>query len=333
MKNKFNYYITKYFKEYLPNTKGGSYNTILSYRDTLSIFIEYLKIKKKFNINNLDMESIDYLVIEEFLDYLEKEKNNSIRTRNQRLAAIHSFYTYIQKRELSYYELCANILNIQFKKFPKKSISYFSLEEIEILLKSPNTEKKYGFRDYVLLMYIYETASRGQEVCDLTLQQLILTTNSSSVIIHGKGNKERIVPISQNLADLLRKYIDIFKIQNEDYVFKNANNSKLTRKGIEYILSKYIKLEREKHPDKFKQKYSNHSIRHSRAMHLLEAGINLIYIRDILGHESVTTTEIYAKANPVIKEQQIIKHSKSIDAENKFTETEKQDLLDFLKQL
>ena len=180
---------------------------------------------------------------------------------------------------------------------------------------------------------MYETAARAQEIADLTLKQIHFK-DYSYVILKGKGNKERNVPITEDLKEVLIKYIKIFHIEDQDdYIFENKNNNKITTKGIEYILKKYIEEARMKYPNKFKDKYSNHSMRHSRAMHLLEAGVNLIYIRDILGHKSVITTEIYAKTNPLIKEKQIIEHSKHLNVEDKYSEEDKNNLLEFLNTL
>lgn len=330
MKNNLAYYITDYFKNFLPKIKALSKNTILSYRDTFVLLINFLN-NKNININTATIDKIDFKIIEEFLTYLNERKNNSARTINQRLASIHSFYKYLQKRELSYFDICSNILSIPYKKFSKKSISYFSVKEIEILLNMPNTLKMQGLRDYVLLLFLYESACRGQELCDLKLNQLNLSYNNFVILI-GKGDKERVVPMSNNLSNILKKYINIFQIKETDYIFKNKNGDKLTKKGVEYILSKYIKLAKNNNPNLFMYHYSNHSMRHSRAMHLLEAGVNLIYIRDILGHSSVTTTEEYAKANPKLKEKQIIEHSNTIKSKDNYSISKKEDLLRFLQE-
>lgn len=330
MKNNLNYYITDYFKIYLPKIRTLSKNTILSYRDTFILLINFLNTKS-IDINHVDLNIINFKIIEEFLIYLENEKKNTLRTINQRLASIHSFFKYLQKRELSCFEVCSNILSIPFKKFSKKSIAYFSLKEIEILLNTPNTLTKQGFRDYILLFFLYESACRAQELCDLKLNQLNLM-NNNFVILKGKGNKERMVPISDNLSKVFKKYIEIFKINSQDYVFKNRDGKNLTRKGVEYILEKYIKIAKNKFPNLFSYKYSNHSMRHSRAMHLLESGVNLIYIRDILGHSSVITTEEYAKANPKLKEKQILEHANALEIKEKYSCKEKEDLLKFLQE-
>lgn len=330
MTKNLNYYITNYFSEYLPNVIGTSQRTICSYRDTFVILFEYLQKEYKININKMDIEVIDYKKIEKFLDYLENERKNSISTRNQRLAAISSFYKYLQKRELAIFDLCSDILTIPKKKAETKVMSYFSVDEIKLLINKPDTKTKYGFRDYLILLFMYETASRAQEVSDLQSKQLFLKDNY--VVLIGKGNKNRRIPITKELSSLLVKYINIFQISNEDdYIFQNACNQKITTKGIEYILTKYIKECKERYRDKFKNNYTNHSMRHTRAMHLLESGVNLIYIRDILGHASVTTTEIYAKTNPKIKEQQILQHSQKLSIKQKYSQKQKEDLIYFLK--
>ena len=129
MNKNLNYYITKYFSEYLRNVVGASKRTISPYRDTFVILLEYLQKEYKTNINNMELNIINYIKIEKFLEYLEDKRNNSISTRNQRLAAISSFYRYLQKRELTVFDLCSDILTIQKKKAPVKIISYFSGEE------------------------------------------------------------------------------------------------------------------------------------------------------------------------------------------------------------
>lgn len=330
MNKNLNYYITKYFSDYLPNTVGASERTINSYKDTFIIFLEYMQREYKININNMELNVIDYIKVENFLNYLENERNNSTSTRNQRLAAISSFYKYLQKREFAIFELCSNILTIPQKRTETAVMSYFSVDEIKLLINTPKTETKYGFRDYVILLFMYETASRAQELSDLQKKQLFLKDNY--VVLIGKGNKERRIPITKELSTLLSKYINIFKIEDEDsYVFQNVYNQKITTKGIEYILIKYVKKCKEKYRDKFRGNYSNHSVRHTRAMHLLESGVNLIYIRDILGHASITTTEIYAKTNPKIKEQQILQHSHSLKVKQRYSKRQKENLLEFLK--
>ena len=205
MKNKnLNYYITKYFSDYLPLVLGVSKNTISSYRDTFVLLLKFIQIKNEVNINNISLSYLTNEIIEEFLIYLETEHNNSISTRNQRLAVIRSFCKYLKNRELSCFENCSNILSIPLKKAPQTSLSYFSVDEIEILVNMPNSKTKNGFRNYVLLLFMYETAARAQEIADLTLKQIHFK-DYSYVILKGKGNKERNIPITEDLKEVLIK--------------------------------------------------------------------------------------------------------------------------------
>ena len=333
MKKNLNYYISLFFKDYLPNLLGVSNNTILSYRDTLVLLLNYLKKIQNIDVNNLELDAINSDIIEKFLLYLENERKNSIHTRNQRLSAIHSFFNFLKNKELSYIDIYSQILLIPIKKAPTNTISYFSIYEIELLFNEPDTTKKYGFRDFVLLSFMYECAARVSETNSLTRNQLYFSDNNAYVIIHGKGNKDRRVPITPEFAKIFKKYLDTFSINTDDFVFKNKNNKKLTSKGIEYILLKYVNKLQTEHLDKFKEKYSTHSLRHSKAMHLLENGVNLIYIRDFLGHDSITATEIYDKTNQKNKEKQILKYSKDINMEDKYSDEYKEDLIEYLKKI
>lgn len=328
---KLNYLLTKYFDNYLPIILGVSTSTITSYKDTFISLLTYLKDIKKININTINVDMIKKQHIENFLLYLEEEKNNSISTRNQRLASIKSFYKFIQYRELSLFELSSSILSIPKKKCISKTINYFSVNEIKELLNSVPRTTERGVRDYVLLLFMYETGCRAKELVYFTKSQLNLADNSY-VILRGKGNKERMVPITDILKFEINKLILINKNSNENSeLFKNNQNTRFTTKGIEYILKKYIKITRVRNTELFKKAASNHSMRHSRAMHLLESGVNLIYIRDFLGHTSITTTEIYAKANPITKAEEILKHSNVLGIQEEYTKEYKEDLIQKLR--
>lgn len=329
MKYDLSYYIERYFNNFLSKEIGVSNNTIMSYSKTIIQLINYINsIGKKVTFGDIDSK-----LIEAFLLQLESEKNISISTRNQKLACIHSLFKYIQKRELSCFELCNQILNIKTKKTPMSIVPYMSIDEIKILLSKPNLKIINEYRDFTILTLLYETGCRVQELIDLKLNNLRISEHSSIELI-GKGNKARLVPISCDVKKILQKYINDFKIINsEEYLFKNKYNNKFTRKGIQYIIDKYIEIAREDNPTLFNQKITPHVFRHSKAMHLLEAGVNLIYIRDILGHTSVVTTEIYAKTNPKIKEKIIEDNSKALKIESKYSKNSKEDLLKYLYEI
>ena len=327
----FGYFLTKYFAEYLPVQTGASPNTVRSYRDAFIQVLEFFKLKYRIDPEKLSYSDFSPERIEAFLSYLEEERGISISTRNQRLAAIHSFFRYIQYRDPSGFEQCSRVLSVPFKKAPAKAMNYLSIEEVEFLFSIPDQNDNAQIRDLAMLVLLYETGARVQEVIDLTPASLRFSS-TCIVELHGKGNKTRLVPVNADAAGIVRNYIRRCNRTNiNEPLFINRKGDKLTRAGIQYIIDKYVSIARKERPDLFKNKVSNHCFRHSRAMHLLEAGVNLIYIRDLLGHTSVVTTEIYAKTNPKIKEEHIKRHSASIVTKSRYNQKEKADLIDWLK--
>lgn len=330
-KKDFSYYITKFFGDYLPNHKGASFNTISLYRDCFVLFIQFCEQTKKITTDALSFDKINRKLILEFLSWLETSRKSSIQTRNQRLAAWKSFCKFVQFEAPEFFDICVSIRNIETKKCAKTSINYLSVEAIKLLLQQPNPNKKEDLRDLAILSLLYDSGARVQELLDLQVCNLVLD-NKPKVFLTGKGNKTRIVPINREVSNILKNYIFIFKLQNADNIFTNKKGEKLTKMGITYILNKYIKKASILKPEYFKIKFSPHCLRHSKAMHLLENNVNLIYIRDFLGHVSVSTTEIYAKANPEIRRKQIEKSSKCIVKESKFSKNDKDDLMKFLRE-
>jgi integrase/recombinase XerD len=330
MVNNFGFHITKFFGEYLPLNLMASINTIRSYRDSFVQFIGFFEKKYQIKSNKLSFDDITVSAIEDFLLWLEAEKQMSMATRNQRLAAIHSFFKYVQHREPTYFNLCTSILSIRFKKITLPAISYLSLDEIKTLFSLPNKNIKQGYRDLTMLVVLYDTGARVQELIDLKLQQIRLDSKPI-VYLQGKGNKTRVVPISNDTANIIKKYImDNAIIMPNENLFKNKQQRPLTRAGVNYVLNKYIDIGRKQKPNFFKKTISPHCMRHSKAMHLLEAGVNLIYIRDFLGHVSVTTTEVYAKTNPELKRKFLEENSVSLGVTSKYSKQKKDDLLQWL---
>lgn len=331
-KNAFSYYLTKYFSDYLPKQTAASPNTIRSYRDTFVQLMEFYKTEYR-----LPPEKLEYTVftadrIECFLTYLEETRSVGISTRNQRLAAIHSFFRYIQYRDPAGFEQCAQVLSVPFKKVSSKPMNYLSVEEMQLLFSIPDQKKDGQLRDLAVMVLLYETGARVQELIDLCPSNLrFLSTVTAE--LHGKGNKTRLVPVNADAAAIVRNYIRrCNRMDVNEPLFVNRKGEKLTRAGIQYIIDKYVSIARERRPEFFRSRITNHSFRHSKAIHLLEAGVNLVYIRDLLGHTSVVTTEIYAKVNPKIKDEQIRKHSATMAPTPKYSQRQKEDLIDWLKK-
>ena len=330
-KNFFSYHLTKYFAEYLPKQTAASPNTIRSYRDTFVQLMEFYKTEYRLPPEKLEYKEFNAERIESFLVYLEEVRKVSISTRNQRLAAIHAFFRYLQYRDPAGFEQCAQILAVPLKKSPVKPMNYMSAEEVRLLFSIPDQKKDDQLRDLAILVLLYETGARVQELIDL-IPSSVRFSSTVTAELHGKGNKTRLVPVNADAAAIVRNYIRrCRRINVDEPLFVNRRGEKLTRAGIQYIIDKYVSTARRLRPDMFRNRVTNHCFRHSKAMHLLEAGVNLIYIRDLLGHTSVVTTEIYAKTNPRIKEEQLKKHSASVETDPKYNKKQKEDLIDWLK--
>ncbi|OGQ89102.1 MAG: integrase [Deltaproteobacteria bacterium RIFOXYC2_FULL_48_10] len=332
--NKFATYLSAYFLKYMPTRTGYSSNTIKSYRDTFVIFLRYCNEELRIKPEKLNFELINRNMVEDFLSWLECKKNHSKSTRNLRLAALHSFFRFIQLESPEHMELCSSILAIKSKKAPVTEINYLSIEAIKVLLSMPDTNLRSGRRDLSILALTYDTGARVQEIADLQVSDIRIKT-PATIRLTGKGNKTRIIPLMPQTMNIIKKYMFDYGLLDETKgkkpLFFNKKGEKLTRAGLSYILDKYVEKARVGNKDLFPEKMSAHVLRHSKAMHLLQSGVNLIYIRDFLGHTSVTTTEIYAKSNPEIKRKAIEEASPKVIPKEKFSDKEKEDLFEWLK--
>ena len=300
----FAYSLTTYLSKYLPGEVGASSNTIQSYRDTFSILIKYCSAEKNIPVEKLALNQLDRKTIEDFLNWIEIERKCCVSTRNQRLSAIHAFFKYLQSEKPHALYQYQQILAIPIKKSVKKSIHYLTLDAVKKLLNMPDRTTKRGRRDLVLLSLLYDSGARVQELADLKVANIRLN-RPATVIITGKANKTRIVPLMEPMAKLIEQYLadnGLNRPQCNEYpLFCNRACQKLTRSGITYILHKYFNDANRLFPDGWPDTISPHMLRHSKAMHLLQSGLNLIYIRDLLGHVNVQTTEIYAKIDSRMK--------------------------------
>ncbi|MDR0231605.1 MAG: site-specific integrase [Dysgonamonadaceae bacterium] len=327
-------YISGFLTKYLLNEKGASNNTISSYRDTFVLLINFLQTKKQIKVEKITLDKITKETILEFLDWLQKERKCSVSTRNSRLSAIHSFYKYLQCESLEHVHECQRILSIKFKKAATENVNYLTIEGIKLLLLQPDTNTSRGRRDLTLLSLMYDAGARVQEIIDLTPSMLRIDKPATIKII-GKGNKARIVPMLDAQVEHLRNYLKENRL-NESFankypLFHNSKKEKLTRAGVNHIIKKYADAARKVNQAIIPQKISCHTLRHSKAMHLLQAGVNLVYIRDILGHVSIQTTEIYARADSKQKRQALEQAYVEINPDEKPMWVENDNLLSWLK--
>ena len=313
-----------------------SENTVKSYRDAFTIFLRYCTKVLNLKPEKMKITDINKDFIEDFLNWLVDKKGYSIKTRNQRLAALQSFFRFLQIETPENLERCNSILSIKAKKVQNTGqMTYLSINAIRKLLATPNSKTKEGKRDLAILTLLYDTGARVQEMIDLNVCDLRLSS-PATVKLLGKGQKVRVIPITPQTVNIIKSYIDNYQLLDEENleipVFFNKQKRRLSRAGIGYILKKHFEIARINNSNHFPVKISPHVLRHSKAMHLLEANVNLIYIRDFLGHVSVSTTEIYAKANPEIKRKAIEAASNNVLPEETLTTNEKEVLLDWLKE-
>jgi len=332
-------YLCKFLSEYLPHGRNKSPNTITSYRDTFVLFINYMKDVKNVKVEKLTLDQLTCQCVLDFLSWIQQDRECGMATRNYRLAAIHSFISFLQYEQIGQLEQWQKILSIKAVKTESAAINYLTTDGMKALLKQPDTTTANGRRHLALLSLMYDTGARVQEMIDLTPESLRIESKPYTIRIIGKGRKARIVPLLEEQVCILRKYMEENNLF-ENYrlkhpLFFNYRNEKLTRAGVTYILKTYANLAKKENPGLIPDVISCHSLRHSKSMHLLQAGVNLVYLRDLLGHVSIQSTDVYARADSKQKREALEKAYTDLVPENaKTREWEKNpNLLQWLNNL
>lgn len=293
-------HIGLFFSSYLTSERGVSPHTIRSYAMAISQYLDFLDKVKHVKDSQIKTNNLTKTNVLDFLSWLETIHNVTIQTRNQRLSAIHSFCRYLSHTDVIHIDRWQDILSIKTKKSVSQPMSYLSVDAIKFLLEQVELDTAYGRRNLAMLALLYDSGARVNELIQLRPCDLHLD-NPAYIVLQGKGNKNRSVPLQEKQVKLLRRYINDYDLSLDENqtepLFKNRVGGKLTSAGVTYLLQKYVTLANEKNPELVPKHISPHCLRHSKAMHLLQAGVNLIYIRDILGHASIMTTEIYARAD------------------------------------
>ena len=327
--NKFSKLLQSFLIDYIIGECNCSLNTKSSYSTTFYLLIEFLFKKYKIKSNEITFDNLNKEIIIEFLDYLENDRKNSVSTRNQRLASLKSFFKYVQYNEPSLFDLCTQILSIKNKKVPNKIISYFSEEEIKIIISHLNKENNLKY--LTLLCVLYETGARVSELINIKICDINLS-DTASITLYGKRNKIRIVPISNELVKLINKY---FKNQYVDYgeglLLYSKNHKQYSRFGINFIINSLADKLKLEYPNYFKENYHPHSFRHSKATHLYNNGTPLLYIKDFLGHSTITTTEIYASPDSKKQRELILENAQEIKIKTNYSDNKKETLDNWLK--
>lgn len=333
MNKDFTEYLKDFFQIYLPETRKLSQNTICTYRYCFIKLLNFFKEEKNIKSNNIKLEMFTIELLEEFISWLINVEGNSEKTVNNRMATIKEFFKFISIHNVEYINLYSSLIKIKPLKVKENIIDYLSTEEVQIIFSIPNPNIKKELKDLTILTLLYETGMRVQSLCNLKLADVEISNNSKITILKTKGNRSYIVPIANDVARILQKYIITYDIKEQDYLFHNQYNNQYTRWGITYIISKYINICKKLNSDKFNIKVTPHIFRHSKAMHLLEAGVDLETIKRLLGHNSLKSTEIYAQANPKMVAEAINKNTKAIKIKRKYTKKYEEELLTWLKMM
>ena len=326
--NLFTRQLGEYFDVFLPDVRKARKNTIRSYADSFAIFFQFLYEQKSKPHYLLKYKDFTAQLFDEYLLWLRNERGCGDSSIRPRISAIVSFLKYASRRDMSALHAYSLVTSTELPKTTRTAFPYFTLEEMSILLKLPRPDKYLGDRDLVLLSFLYETAARAQELCDVCVGDIRFTT-PAKVKLTGKGGKIREIPISADVAKLLRYHLKTQNLNNPESrskpLFSSQTNEKMTPACVRSIVGKYVNLAKSENPALFQEEhYSPHSFRHSKAIHMVESGVNLINIRNFLGHAFVSSTEIYARIgqNAITKaltERQI---PNMIDAPPKRTDTQ-----------
>jgi len=322
-------WIRRFLMEHVVNERNFSRNSQLSYRDTLTLLLPFLSSARKTPVDRLAVEDVSPSIIHRFLEHVEKDRGCSYATRNQRLGTIHSLAKFIGMRSPQHIAWCTEVRAIPFKKTAKPVMTYLDKSEIDAILNVPDQRTEQGARDHALLLFLYNTGARVNEAAHLAVSDLSFG-NTSSVRLVGKGNKTRYCPLWSATAAVIKRLV--VNRAAHDAVFLNNRHQPLTRFGIYTLVHRIVAQASTTTPSLKAKRISPHSIRHTAAVHLLRAGVDINTIRAWLGHVSLDTTNVYAEIDLEMKAKALA----SCDISDEVTQKRKRkqaDLMTFLQRL
>lgn len=330
----FAMYLNKYFTNYLPSESGSTPMTIDSYRYAFILYLTYMQEELHISADKVQISDLTHKNVLMFLGWLQGQRQNGVATRNQRQSAINSFVRFLMYEFPDHLDEYQLILGIPIKKAPQKEISYMKTDGVKLLMEQVDYQSSNGLRDYVILSLFYTTGLRVSELINIRVKDLSLYV-PHTLLIHGKGQKSRYVPLMGNIIPSIQKYLSQKGYDRQEklneWLFKNHMNTQFTRQGINYLVSKYTRSAQKINPELIPKDFSPHKMRHTTAMGLVDSGVDLIYIRDLLGHVSVKTTEIYGKADVRRKREAIEAASKEIVPKEESEWDNNTDLKQWLK--
>lgn len=329
--------LSEYFDVYLPSNKKCAKNTIASYADGFVTLFQFFKEEKGRPHYRIGYPDMTVSAMDEYVLWMQNKKNYSAASQKQRISALSAFLKYASGREMEALSAYNAVSGVQTPKIPRTCFPYFTADEIKILLSMPGHTGKMGWRDAAMLSLLYDSGARAQELCDMRICDISFA-KTPCIRLHGKGRKTREIPVSSDVAKIIKRYLaesgKNLKEHRNEHLFPSQRSDRITKACVRNLVRKYVSMAKEERPDLFKEEgYSPHSLRHSKAIHMLEAGVPLIYIRNFLGHESVQTTEIYLRVHQgsVAKILQERKGENPVPNTDETTHVKNQDIPDFLK--
>jgi integrase/recombinase XerD len=327
-------HVQSYFTEYLPRQRGASVHTIRAYRDALTLLFTFVAERRRRGVAALQLGDIDADAVTHFLDHIEAERSNSAATRNCRRAAIRGFFKHLLRNDLAHSHQYIRVLAIPAKKARQRPATYLEAEDARLIINAPDKHTCDGWRDYTLLLFLYNCGARVSEAAGLQWDDLHLAA-PRQVRLRGKGKKERLLPLWPETANALHRLRGMSRGADGQCVFVNRHTQPLTRDGIAYVLTKHAKSAARDQPSLQRKHVTPHVLRHSCAVALLQSGTDVTVIRDYLGHASVATTGRYITTNLQMKREamQAFWKKSGIEPANTKAWKPKADLLAFLQSL
>jgi integrase/recombinase XerD len=293
-------YLSNFLREHLPKERGASQHTCEAYAQSFQLLLHFAAGRLKLKPSKIEIERLDAPLILSFLEHLEKQRGNSARTRNARLAAINSFFRYLEYRVPSCLDQSRRIHAIPMKKTDQPLVGYLTRDELQALLDAPDARTLSGIRDRAMLHLAFAAGMRVSELVGLRLDQIDRQT-MSSVHIMGKGRRERVLPLWKQTAAAVKAWLKVRPVSGAPELFFNARAQAMTRSGFEYILTKHVATAARKAPSIAGKGVSPHVLRHTCAMHTLQATRDVRKVSLWLGHASLQSTEVYLRADPTEK--------------------------------
>jgi site-specific recombinase XerD len=290
-------HLSTFLREYLPKDRAASAHTCETYAYSFMLLLRFAAERLSARPSGIDLAQIDARLVLEFLTHIETKRGNTARTRNARLAAIKSFFRYLEYREPSCIEQARQIHGIPIKKTTEGLVAYLKRDEIQALLDAPDASTAFGLRDRAMLHVAYACGLRVAELVSLRLDQFDSRT-PPSIRVMGKGRRERVLPLWKETTATLNAWLKVRQASGAPELFHNAGGRAMTRAGFEYILDRHLSTAKKKQPSIAKKRVTPHVLRHSCAMHILQATGDIRKVSLWLGHASIQSTEIYLRADP-----------------------------------